>query len=309
MALPFPPLPFSPRTFTFRLSRAKSRKLLPIDPPATASQPPDVLHSLRHYHQPPDVLRPSSSRRTTLQPSAAPADPVTASPRKCQPPRHLLSVPWSANQIRFAKARGSDVSSFALYAYVLNMMLDQETSLSEKVVKAQQSTQGRGGAIIQVELRDVDSGNKVNERFRTDETIEKIFVEAKSYTYLYTDEEIETVVLMGPNTFIQLDVPKHLFGNSLAYLKADELTLLIYYEKSMSLDDITVSVELFNDRPMSASVPKRVICTVVEAQVPMKAAKSDSGEHYIYQRIPYVILDDTPSSGTSLESDPSVASS
>ncbi|KAL8252529.1 hypothetical protein R6Q59_036222 [Mikania micrantha] len=229
MALPFPPLPFSPRTFTFRLSRAKSRKLLPIDPPATASQPPDVLHSLRHYHQPPDVLRPSSSRRTTLQPSAAPADPVTA------------------------------VTA-----------LDQETSLSEKVVKAQHSTQGRGGAIIQVELRDVDSGNKVNERFRTDETIEKIFVEAKSYTYLYTDEESETVVLLEPNTFIQLDVPKHLFGNSLAYLKADELTLLIYYEKSMSLDDITISVELFNDRPMSASVPKRVICTVVEAQVPMK---------------------------------------
>ncbi|KAJ0793171.1 putative ribosomal protein L2, domain 2 [Helianthus annuus] len=127
-------------------------------------------------------------------------------------------------------------------------------SLKEKVVKAQHSTQGRGGAIIQVELRDVDSGNKVNERFRTDETVEKIFVEAKSYTYLYTDEETDTIVLMEPNTFVQLDVPKHLFGNSLAYLK----------------DDITVSVELFNDRPMSASVPKRVTCTVVEAQVPMK---------------------------------------
>ncbi|KAJ0612353.1 putative ribosomal protein L2, domain 2 [Helianthus annuus] len=65
-----------------------------------------------------------------------------------------------------------------------------------QVVKAQHSTQGRGGAIIQVELRDVDSGNKVNERFRTDETVEKIFVEAKSYTYLYTDEETDTIVLM-----------------------------------------------------------------------------------------------------------------
>ncbi|KVI00236.1 Elongation factor P, C-terminal [Cynara cardunculus var. scolymus] len=141
-----------------------------------------------------------------------------------------LAVPWSANQIRFAKARGSDV------------------------VKAQHSTQGRGGAIIQVELRDVDSGNKVNERFRTDEIVEKVFVEAKSFTYLYTDEESDSVVLMEPNTFVQLDVPKHLFGDSLAYLK----------------DDITVSVELFNDRAMSASVPKRVTCTVVEAQVPMK---------------------------------------
>ncbi|KAL8204682.1 hypothetical protein R6Q57_010305 [Mikania cordata] len=173
------------------------------------------------------------------------SEPSVYSADRCCPPRHLLSVPWSANQIRFAKARGSDVRP--------GNVIERKGKIYQ-VVKAQHSTQGRGGAIIQVELRDVDSGNKVNERFRTDETVEKIFVEAKSYTYLYTDEESETVVLMEPNTFIQLDVPKHLFGNSLAYLK----------------DDITVSVELFNDRPMSASVPKRVTCTVVEAQVPMK---------------------------------------
>ncbi|XP_024982430.1 uncharacterized protein LOC112518878 [Cynara cardunculus var. scolymus] len=156
-----------------------------------------------------------------------------------------LAVPWSANQIRFAKARGSDVRP--------GNVIERKGKVYQ-VVKAQHSTQGRGGAIIQVELRDVDSGNKVNERFRTDEIVEKVFVEAKSFTYLYTDEESDSVVLMEPNTFVQLDVPKHLFGDSLAYLK----------------DDITVSVELFNDRAMSASVPKRVTCTVVEAQVPMK---------------------------------------
>ncbi|XP_071720919.1 uncharacterized protein [Rutidosis leptorrhynchoides] len=161
------------------------------------------------------------------------------------PHHHLLSVPWSANQIRFAKARGSDVRP--------GNVIERKGKVYQ-VVKAQHSTQGRGGAIIQVELRDVDSGNKVNERFRTDETVEKIYVESKAYTYLYTDEETDSVVLMEPNTFVQLDVPKHLFGDSVAYLK----------------DDITVSVELFNDRPMSASVPKRVTCTVAEAQVQMK---------------------------------------
>ncbi|GKD44382.1 putative elongation factor P (EF-P) family protein, partial [Tanacetum coccineum] len=158
----------------------------------------------------------------------------------------VLSVPWAANQIRFfAKARGSDVRP--------GNVIERKGKVYQ-VVKAQHSTQGRGGAIIQVELRDVDSGNKVNERFRTDETVEKVYVEAKSYTYLYTDEETDSVVLMEPKTFVQLDVPKHLFGDSLAYLK----------------DDITVSVELYNDRPMSASVPKRVTCTVVEAQAAMK---------------------------------------
>lgn len=106
---------------------------------------------------------------------------------------------------------------------------------------------------MQVELRDVDSGNKVNERLRTDEMVEKVYVEAKSFTYLYTDEDSNCVVLMDPNTYVQLDVPKHLFGDSLPYLK----------------DDMTVKVELFDDRPMSALVPKQVTCTVTEAQVPM----------------------------------------
>ncbi|XP_071720920.1 uncharacterized protein [Rutidosis leptorrhynchoides] len=126
------------------------------------------------------------------------------------PHHHLLSVPWSANQIRFAKARGSDVRP--------GNVIERKGKVYQ-VVKAQHSTQGRGGAIIQVELRDVDSGNKVNERFRTDETVEKIYVESKAYTYLYTDEETDSVVLM---------------------------------------------------EPMSASVPKRVTCTVAEAQVQMK---------------------------------------
>ncbi|KAI3511667.1 hypothetical protein L1887_18824 [Cichorium endivia] len=180
----------------------------------------------------------NSSSATRPQSSTYSAD-------RSSPYRRLLAFPWSANQIRFAKARGSDVRP--------GNVVERKGKVYQ-VVKAQHSTQGRGGAIIQVELRDVDSGNKVNERFRTDETVEKIFVEAKSFTYLYTDEETDSIVLMEPKTFVQLDVPKHLFGDSLPYLK----------------DDVTVSVELFNDRPMSASVPKRVTCTVVEAQVPMK---------------------------------------
>ncbi|KAL7611896.1 hypothetical protein Lser_V15G07315 [Lactuca serriola] len=65
---------------------------------------------------------------------------------------------------------------------------------SYEVVKAQHSTQGKGGTVMQVELRDVDSGNKVNAKFRTDETVKKIFVEAKSFTYLYTDEETDNIV-------------------------------------------------------------------------------------------------------------------
>ncbi|XP_020095657.1 uncharacterized protein LOC109715182 isoform X1 [Ananas comosus] len=123
-----------------------------------------------------------------------------------------------------------------------------------------------------VELRDVDTGNKTTERFRTDEAIEKldelactsieglrwllllllllfgVFVEEKSFTFLY--HEGDSVMLMEPTTFEQLEVPKEMFGKAAAYLK----------------DDMSVTVQYYDGRPMSASVPQRVTCTVVEAQ-------------------------------------------
>ncbi|KAF8396006.1 hypothetical protein HHK36_017617 [Tetracentron sinense] len=121
-----------------------------------------------------------------------------------------------------------------------------------QVLKAQHTQHGRGGATIQVELRDVDSGNKTTERFRTDEAIERVFVEEKSFTFLYTDGD--TVMIMEPKTFEQLEVSKDLFGKAAAYLK----------------DNMIVTLQLYDGKPMSASVPQRVTCTVAEAQTPMK---------------------------------------
>lgn len=122
-----------------------------------------------------------------------------------------------------------------------------------QVLKAQHTVQGRGGATIQVELRDVDSGNKSTERFRTDESIERVFVEDKSFTFLYG--EGDTVTLMEPNTFEQVEVSKELFGKSACYLK----------------EDMTVKLQVYDGKVMSASVPQRVTCTVVEAQTSIKA--------------------------------------
>ncbi|XP_074331607.1 uncharacterized protein LOC141668573 [Apium graveolens] len=156
----------------------------------------------------------------------------------------ILSNPWSATQLR-PKFCGSDVRP--------GNVIERKGKVYQ-VVKMMHRTPGKGGALIQVELRDVDSGNKVNERLRTDEAVERVYVEQKRYTYLYTDEETDSVVLMEPKTYDQVEVPKALFGGALAYLK----------------DDMSVTVELYDDKPMSASVPPRVTCTVVETQAPVK---------------------------------------
>jgi hypothetical protein len=75
-----------------------------------------------------------------------------------------------------------------------------------------------------------------------------VFVEEKSFTYLY--QEGDTVMLMEPETFEQIEVSKDLFGKAAAYLK----------------DEMKVNLQYFDGRPMSATVPPRVTCTVVEAQ-------------------------------------------
>ncbi|XP_062212755.1 uncharacterized protein LOC133913585 isoform X2 [Phragmites australis] len=151
----------------------------------------------------------------------------------------LAAAPWAATQRRGAKMLGSDVK--------LGNVIQRRGHIYQ-VIKAQHSHQGRGGATIQVELRDVDTGNKITERFRTDEALERVFVEEKSFTYLY--QEGDTVTLMEPETFEQLEVSKELFGKAAAYLK----------------DEMKVALQYFDGRLMSASVPPRVTCTVIEAQ-------------------------------------------
>ena len=91
-----------------------------------------------------------------------------------------------------------------------------------------------------MELRDIDSGSKVNEKFRTDEAIESVFTEQKSFLYLYAEDD--NIVLMEPNTFSQMEVSKDWFGKTAAHLK----------------EDMKVTLHLCDGKPTSASVPKQV---------------------------------------------------
>lgn len=106
--------------------------------------------------------------------------------------------------------------------------------------------------MMQMELRDVDTGNKVSLRFGTEEAVERVFVQAKPFTCLYT--ESNTAFLIDSDTFEQLEVPLELFGKASAYLK----------------EGMKVSLELFDGRPLSASLPKRVTCAIKEIHASTK---------------------------------------
>ncbi|KAM3261384.1 hypothetical protein ACQJBY_052192 [Aegilops geniculata] len=195
-------------------------------------------------HSPPPAAHAHAHAVATL--SAARRDPSTGS---------LAATPWAATQRRGAKMLGSDVKLGNVIQRKVSWITTYPSfgpTLNQgriyQVIKSHHSHQGRGGATIQVELRDVDTGNKIVERFRTDEALERVFVEDKPFTYLY--QEGDNVALMEPNTFEQLEVSKELFGKNAAYLK----------------DEMKVTLQFFDGRALSGSVPPRVTCTVVEAQ-------------------------------------------
>ncbi|XP_022147596.1 uncharacterized protein LOC111016484 isoform X1 [Momordica charantia] len=157
---------------------------------------------------------------------------------------HLLGSLWSLIQHRGFKVHGSDVR-------VGNIIERKERIF--QVTRVDHSHEGRGKATIKVELRDVESGNKVTQRLATDESVDRVFVQEKAYIFMCRDRDAK-VLLMDPDTYEQLEVPEELFGKAAMYLQ----------------DDMKVMVQLFNDTPLSASVPKRVTCVVKEAQPPMK---------------------------------------
>ena len=115
------------------------------------------------------------------------------------------------------------------------------------VLKQQIITPGKGGAFIQVEMRDLRSGNKTNERWRTADTVERLLTEEKEYTYSYTDGR--NLVLMDPETFEQTMIPSDLLGGSAPFLQ----------------DNMQVTVDLVEGDPVAVHLPPSVVLEVVEA--------------------------------------------
>lgn len=114
-------------------------------------------------------------------------------------------------------------------------------------VKTQHVKPGKGGAFLQVELKDIRDGTKLNERFRSSETVERVRLDEKHYQYLYSEGGLCT--LMDTETYEQILVRKDLIGEPAAFLQDGMMVTLMSYE----------------GEPISGKLPDTVIMTVVEA--------------------------------------------
>lgn len=119
-------------------------------------------------------------------------------------------------------------------------------------VKSQAVKPGKGGAYNQVELKNLFDGRKLNERFRSAESVESIELDFKAYIFLF--EAGEMLTFMDKETFDQIEISKDFVGERAAFLS----------------DGMDVKVESYEGKPISIKLPVQVLQTVVETDPAVK---------------------------------------
>ena len=127
-----------------------------------------------------------------------------------------------------------------------------------RAAKIQHTQPGKGGAYLQVELRDIRDGTKLNERFRSSETIERVRLDQRPNQYLFSDGEMYT--FMDNETYEQISIHQDLIGEPVDFLQ----------------EGMTVNIESYEGSPISVTLPDSVAMTVVEADPVVKGQTASS---------------------------------
>ena len=127
-----------------------------------------------------------------------------------------------------------------------------------RAVKTQHTQPGKGGAYLQVELKDIRDGTKLNERFRSSEDVERVRLDQKDYQFLYAEGDMLT--FMDNETYEQISVHKDLVGEPVVFLQ----------------EGMTVTIESYEDEPISVMLPDTVVMQIVEADPVVKGQTASS---------------------------------
>ncbi|MDA7982993.1 MAG: elongation factor P [Alphaproteobacteria bacterium] len=127
-----------------------------------------------------------------------------------------------------------------------------------RVVKIQHVKPGKGGAFNQVELKNIPDGTKLNERFRSDDLIEKVRLDEQKYQYLYTADDLLT--LMHSENFEQITVSAGLLGDARKFLA----------------EMMELTVESYEGKPIAVSLPESVTLAVSETEPVVKGQTATS---------------------------------
>mgnify|MGYP001032196141 FL=1 len=133
----------------------------------------------------------------------------------------------------------------------VGMILEYKNDLWE-VLKTQHVKPGKGGAFAQVEMKSLNKNTKLNERFRSSESIEKASLEETKFNFLYQDDN--DYYFMNPKTFEQINIKKNIIG-----------------EKGRMLsENLEVSINFYNESPLSVNLPNQISSKVATTDVALK---------------------------------------
>ena len=133
----------------------------------------------------------------------------------------------------------------------VGMLLEHKNDLWQ-VLKTQHVKPGKGGAFAQVEMKSVNKNTKLNERFRSSETVEKASLDEINFNFLYEDEN--NYFFMDPKSFDQIEIKKDMVGE-----KGKLLT-----------ENLEVLVNFYNEKPISVNLPNQVTCKIDSTDAALK---------------------------------------
>jgi elongation factor P len=127
-----------------------------------------------------------------------------------------------------------------------------------RAVKIQHTQPGKGGAYMQVEMKNLIDGRKTNNRFRSDERVERVRLDTKDFQFLFRDGD--QLTFMDKDTYDQITLPTDMLGDEVAFLQ----------------DGMDVVLELHDERPISVQLPDQIEATIVEADAVVKGQTASS---------------------------------
>ena len=133
----------------------------------------------------------------------------------------------------------------------IGMIIEYKDDLWE-VLKTNHVKPGKGGAFAQVEMKSLIKNTKLNERFRSSETIEKASLDEIKYNFLYSDEN--DFYFMNPNSFEQININKNIMGE----------------KGKMLVENLEVLINFYNDKPLNIILPNQITCKVESTEVALK---------------------------------------
>jgi elongation factor P len=133
----------------------------------------------------------------------------------------------------------------------VGMLIEYKGDLWQ-VLKTQHVKPGKGGAFAQVEMKSVSKNTKLNERFRSSESVEKASLDETKFNYLYDDES--DYHFMNPKSYEQINIKKEVIGE-----KGKLLT-----------ENLEVSISFYNESPLTIELPNQVTCVIETTDVALK---------------------------------------